>query len=126
MLKYLLLWFPMVVIAVLNGALRQAWYAHFLPELRAHQLSTLIGVLLFAVYIGWALKRWPVESAGRAVQIGILWVVLTVAFEFGMGLAGGRSWAYMLADYNLAAGRVWVLVLAWLAVAPGVLYMMRR
>ena len=52
MLKYLLAWIPMVFIAIVNGVLREAWYGKQLGDLRAHQLSTLIGALLFGVYIG--------------------------------------------------------------------------
>ena len=36
MLRYILLWLAMLVIAVGNGALRQMTFAKVLPELRAH------------------------------------------------------------------------------------------
>ena len=43
---------------------------------------------------------------------GIMWVALTVAFEF---LAGhyvfGNSWKRLTADYNVFRGRIWILVL---------------
>ena len=51
MWKYLLLWIPMVFIAIANGVVREAWYGRHLSELRAHQLSTLTGVVLFGLYI---------------------------------------------------------------------------
>jgi hypothetical protein len=51
MWKYLLAWIPMVLIAIANGALRQAWYGKHLGELQAHQVSTVSGVLLFGAYI---------------------------------------------------------------------------
>ena len=46
----------MFLIAILHGALREIWYAKSLSELRAHQLSTLMGTTLLAVYI-WMLSR---------------------------------------------------------------------
>ena len=49
MLKYVLAWLPLLLIAVANGALREGLYAGYLGELRAHQVSTLSGVLLFGI-----------------------------------------------------------------------------
>jgi hypothetical protein len=51
MWKYLLAWFPMVLIATANGAMREVWYTKRLGELRAHQLSCVSGSLLLGVYI---------------------------------------------------------------------------
>jgi hypothetical protein len=41
----------MVLIAVANGALRELWYRKYVGELQAHQISTVLAVLLLAVYI---------------------------------------------------------------------------
>ena len=53
-MKYVLAWFPLVFIAIVNGAIREGWYGKHLSELQAHQISTITGVLLFGVYI-WVL-----------------------------------------------------------------------
>lgn len=123
MIKYLLAWFPMIPIAIVNGILRQYGYEKHLGELRAHQLSTLIGLLLFGAYIAGVIGLFPPDSAGQAMGIGLLWLVLTIGFEFGFGrYVAGHSWNRLLSDYNLLAGRLWVLVLAWLAGAPYLFY----
>ena len=127
MLKYLLAWIPMVFIAIVNGALREAWYGKQLGELRAHQLSTLIGALLFGVYIGAVMRYWKPASAEQALAIGLLWLGLTVAFEFLFGhYVAGHPWPRLRHDYNLLAGRVWSLLLIWVAVAPYVFYQLRN
>jgi hypothetical protein len=51
-LRYVIAWFPMLIIAVVNGALRQVTFAKTMPELRAHQLSTLIGALVIVPSFG--------------------------------------------------------------------------
>ena len=51
MLHYLLAWIPMLLIAIGNGALRQATFARHLPELHAHKLSTFTGAVLIGVFI---------------------------------------------------------------------------
>ncbi len=127
MFKYILAWIPMVFIAIANGALRQAWYGKYLSELHAHQLSTLIGALLFAVYIWVVMRYWKPVSAGQAMSIGLVWLGLTVAFEFLFGhFVMGHPWARLLQDYNLLTGRVWSLLLSWVAVAPYCFYRLQK
>ena len=57
----------------------------------------------------------------RGGEIGFLWLALTLAFEFTMGLVVMKKpFRETLRDYNLAAGRVWILFLAWITAAPWV------
>ena len=124
--KYCLLWLGLVVIAVINGAIRQATYLKWFGDLRAHQLSTLTGLILFGVYIWAAGLRWKLESANQAILVGLMWLAMTIAFEFLFGhFVMKNPWSKLLNDYNLAAGRVWVLVLIWTAIAPYVFYRLR-
>src|SRR3974377_2077346 len=112
MFRYALLWFAMLVVAVGNGALRQMTFGKVMPELRAHQLSTAIGSLLIGAVIWVIVRVWPPGSERQALTVGLVWVAMTVAFEFFMGLVLlKRSVAQAMADYNLAAGRVWILFL---------------
>jgi hypothetical protein len=121
--KYLLGWIPLVFIAIINGTIRQIFFQKPFGELNAHQLSTATGIVLFGLYIYWLMRCWRPESIKAAVQIGLVWVVLTVIFEFCMGrIILGRDWSVLLHDYNIAGGRVWILVLIWVAIAPSVFY----
>ena len=113
----------MVLIAIANGVVRQAWYGRHLSELRAHQLSSLTALVLFGFYIRLSLRFFPPASAAQAWAVGVLWLALTVAFEFGFGhFVAGHSWSRLCQDYNLLAGRLWVLILLWLTVAPSLFY----
>lgn len=119
MWRYLLLWLPMLLLAVGNGALRELALRRRLDELRAHQLSTLLLLVLFALYIGGVLRVWPPASPGEAGGIGLLWLALTLAFELLAGhYLSKQSWHRLLADYDLRAGRLWALVPLWVLVAP--------
>ena len=117
--QYLFFWLILAVVAIINGVLRQATYARHIPELAAHQVSTVTGILLTGAVV-WILSRfWPIGSAKEARVIGACWLLMTVAFEFGFGhYVAGHSWSRLFADYNLADGRVWSLFLAWIAVLP--------
>jgi hypothetical protein len=65
--------------------------------------------------VAWIAPR----SAQQAWAVGVIWVVLTLAFEF---LAGHyvfhNAWSRLLEDYNVVRGRIWILVLMTTLVSP--------
>jgi hypothetical protein len=127
MARYLVGWFVLLAVAMFNGALREFSYGKYVSELAAHQLSCVIGILLFAVVIHQYVRRWPPASAREAWRIGLFWMALTVAFEFlFFHYVGGHSWEVLLANYDMSAGRLWPLILLWVAVAPYVFYRYSR
>ncbi len=124
--KYLLLWFPMLFIAILNGTLREFVFRKFTGELTAHQLSTITLLLFFSIYIHFVVIKIPPGSSLNALLIGLMWVVLTLLFEFGFGRYRGNSWETLLHDYNIVKGRLWVLIPIWVAITPYLFYKLRN
>jgi len=121
--KYFLSWLSLLVIAFLNGTLRQVVFQKSLGDLHAHQLSTVIGITLFGFYIYWIIRRWQPKSLKETFQIGFFWMLLTVIFETGMAkLFQNRDWSSVFRDYNILEGRVWIFVLLWLVIAPSIFY----
>lgn len=113
----------MVAIAIANGAVREAGLKPRLGDARARQLSTVLLVLFFAVYMAAVFRLHPVASTPEAVEVGLLWLVLTLAFELGLGRWVSRlSWSQILAEYDVFAGRLWILVPLWVAIAPYVYF----
>ena len=122
-LKYLLAWVPVVFLGIGNAAIRQVVYAGYVSELAAHQISTLTLIILYTVYTWVVLGLLRTRSAGQAVAVGLMWTVLTVLFEFGLGhYVLGDSWGNLLHAYNLLEGRVWGLFILWVGLAPYVIY----
>lgn len=125
--KYLIGWLPMVLIAILNGTFREIVYKPSLGDLRAHQLSTVIGIILLGVYIWFLIRRWRLQSSLETLRIGFVWLLLTVAFEFGFGhFVMGRPWDTLLHDYKLSDGRIWTAVLIWVTIAPTLFYRIQK
>jgi len=120
---YILFWFALVVVGITNGVVREMTYGRLTTELRAHQLSTLMGMLLSGTAV-WVFARYfPIESERIAISTGVIWLALTVAFEFSFGrYVAGHSWKKLLWDYNLFAGRLWLLFLIWLLFLPYLVY----
>ena len=117
----------MVLIAIANGALRESSYGKLMSKLQAHQISTLSGILLFSAYIYVVIRIWQPDTSEQAITIGLIWLGLTVAFEFLFGhYVAGQPWSKLLYDYNVFAGRVWVVVLVWVTIAPYVFYRLQK
>ena len=115
-------WLGGPVIGIANGTLRERAYKDRVGELAAHQLSTATAIGLFAGYFEALERRRPLPSTRAALQVGAVWLALTIAFEFGFGHCVARtSWRELLADYDLRRGRVWPLALVWITVGPAVI-----
>lgn len=121
--KFLIVWLILGFVAVINGIIRNKVYENLLGELRAHQLSTLTGIILFGVVIWGFTRLWKITSAQQAWTIGFVWLGMTIAFEFVFGhYVVGHTWSKLLHDYNIFQGRLWLLVLLWTTVAPYVFF----
>lgn len=125
--KYLAAWLVMLLLSVANGALRDFTYGRHMTELAAHQVSTVIGILLLGAVMWVVIRLYPPRNARYAALIGVLWAAFTVAFEFlFFHFVGGHSWAELVANYDVLRGRVWVFVVVWLLVAPSVFFVIRK
>jgi hypothetical protein len=117
--RAVLIWFGLLTIAVLNGGFREAVLVSRLGRGVGQAVSTvLLSALILAV--GWTAIPWIApRSLQEAWTIGVLWVALTLAFEF---LAGhflfGKPWQELIADYNIFEGRIWVMVLIVTLMTP--------
>jgi hypothetical protein len=112
-------WGLILLVAILNGGIRQLFIIPRTGETAGLAISTVM--LCTAILVSsWLTIRWMAPATPRdAWMIGATWLALTLAFEF---LAGhylfGKPWRQLLADYNILRGRIWVLVLVTTAIAP--------
>ena len=110
LLRAAVVWLAILALASLNGAVRDLVVAPRIGDTAARALSTLVlsGLVLL---VTWLSIRWVgPRSARQARAVGLFWLVLTLAFEVGAGRLSGRTWAVVLADYDVLRGRTWVLV----------------
>jgi hypothetical protein len=125
--KYTLAWIPMIFIAIANGAIRQFVYGQWVSELAAHQISSATAIVLFFFYTLFLSGRWPFTKANQAWVVGLIWLCLTIAFEFAFGhFVAGQPIDRLAQDYNVAAGRLWPFILAALFLMPYVTFRIRR
>ncbi len=124
--RTLLVWLLMMAVETVHGVLRNRFLVPVIGEVGAGQIGVLIDaalVLAIAILtIGWI--RPPSERA--LLTIGAVWLVLTLAFEFGLGHALGRSWAALLADYDLTRGGLLSIGMVVLALSPWIAAQVRK
>ena len=59
--------------------------------------------------------------------IGLVWLAMTLLFEFGFGLfVAHKSWAELLDGYNVSKGNLWVVVLIVTLFSPWIAARLRR
>lgn len=117
--RAIVVWFAVLALANLNGAVREAWLIPRLGPVAGRVLSTVIlcGLVFLVTWltIGWIRPA----TSGDALRVGGLWLILTLAFEFLVGhYLFRKPWAVLLEDYDLTRGRIWVAVLVVVAFAP--------
>jgi hypothetical protein len=119
-LKSIGIWFLLAIVAIINGSLRNFTYGNFMPELTAHQISCLTGLILFGIVYFIFLRTHNEEYTGTdLLKIGSLWFFMTLVFEFIFGhYIIGHPWSRLLFDYNIFNGRLWILMLIWTWMGP--------
>lgn len=117
--KALLFWFLLMLLAIANGTLRVKLIIPVTGLTAGLAISTvmLCALILLATWLG---IRWlgPADSA-QAWSIGLLWLALTLGFEFGAGhYLFKKPWSELLVDYDISKGRIWLLVPIVTVLAP--------
>jgi hypothetical protein len=119
-LPYLLgAWLFILACAFANGALREIVLVPRLGPPWAQLTSgTLLMLVIGAVSVH-AVRRLPPLEPIRFLPIGLLWLTLTLAFEFGFGrYAQGKSWDQLFAAYRFTDGNLWPIVLLVVLCGP--------
>jgi hypothetical protein len=115
-------WAGAAVIGVANGMTRGMVYEDRVGSRAAHYLSTALLAVLLGIYMWLLGRRWPISSRRGALEIGAAWMMLTIAFEFGLGrFVAGESWTALLEQYDITRGKVWVLIPIWMALGPAIM-----
>ena len=112
-------WFLLALLAVLNGAFRIYIIIPVTGEYTGHILSSIIfsAVIILIAYLLMKMKK--IVERKIQIQIGILWLLMTISFEFIFGhYVMNHPWEKLFHDYNLAEGRVWIFVLVATFFAP--------
>jgi hypothetical protein len=113
-------WFLFMILAIINAGIRNSVYKPVIGDLHAHQLSTIIFIVLILVVTYLVLRFSNIQLSDKdAFILGSIWLLLTICFEFLAGhFVFGNSLEKLVADYNILKGRIWSFVLITIFFAP--------
>lgn len=118
-LRSLVVWLVFIMVESLNGTVRILWLVPSVGDLWAHRISFVMGAAI-VVAIATLFVRWlHASQISQFLRIGVLWMLLTFAFEVALGrFVFNYSWARIAADYNLHQGGFMAFGLVWLMLSP--------
>lgn len=117
-LSSLLIWTSFIPLAILNGGFRDYILVELLPDKYVLAVSGIILSVLILFVTKILLSRIEKLSCTDCLVISCVWMLLTVLFELGMGLAAGSSVRELMEAYNPLSGNLWLLVVVTTGVAP--------
>ena len=119
LLRGFLIWLVIVFAESVHGTLRQLFLAPVVGDFPARRISFFTGMalifLITYVFIGWI----RAENAKQLFVVGLIWAILTLLFEFGLGLfVLGYSYERMFEDYDVPRGGLMGFGLLFMVFAP--------
>jgi hypothetical protein len=119
LLRAFAVWLMLMAAEVIHGILRGLLLVPVVGDFRARQVGVFIGSLIILA-LTFLFVRWiRAGSIIRFLAVGILWLVLTILFEFALGcLVLGLPWERITQDYDLPRGGLMPLGLLVLALSP--------
>lgn len=125
-LKAVVVWLVLLVLAILNGGLREQVLVPALGRSSGYIVSGAalsLSIFLVALFVA----PWYKRLAQRGwLLLGLFWLLLTVVFEFGFGLyVQHQSWDELLDAYTFREGNIWPVVLVATFISPWLAARMR-
>jgi hypothetical protein len=106
-------WLGILVVAFLNGALRELLLVRLVGEQVGHVLSVvLLSGAIFGIAYLFVKALRPIPPS-TLLGIGFFWLALSLLFEFGFfHYVMHEPWSTLLAGFNIFQGQL--LIVVWL------------
>ena len=119
LLRAAAVWLVIMAVESVHGTLRELFLAPLVGDLRARQITVFTGSLLILTVACLCVRWIRAGTTARLLTVGLLWLSLTLLFEFGLGLfVLGYSWERVASDYDLSRGGLMPFGLLLLTLAP--------
>jgi hypothetical protein len=117
------IWVFLMAAETIHGTLRALFLAPVIGDLPARQASVFIGSALIFAITFLLIRRFKSATTQQLLEVGLLWVILTVVFEFIVGkYLLQMQWDRLWSDYDLAAGGLMPIGLLIMALSPLLAY----
>lgn len=118
-LKSLWIWVAIIPLAIINGIMRESVLVPLIGESYALPMSGIsLCIMIFGVCLFGIPRLGPGSSRTYGIM-GVLWVLMTIAFEFVFGMWGaGKSFAELIKAYDITTGNLWSMIVLFVGVSP--------
>ena len=112
-------WLVIVFVESVHGTLWQMFLAPAVGDFTARRIAFFTGMLLIFL-IAYLMVRWiAAPTTGTLFAVGVMWVGLTLAFEFGIGyFVLGYTSKRLLEDYDITRGGLMAFGIVLMAFVP--------
>lgn len=119
LLRAAAVWLVLMAAEVVHGILRGLLLLPVIGDFRARQIGVFVGSLIILV-LTFVFVRWiRATDVIRLLAVAVIWLVLTVLFEFVLGhLVQGLPWERIRQDNDLSRGGLMPLGLLVMALSP--------
>ena len=122
--RALVIWLLLMLVETLHGILRGLLLVPVIGQLLANQIGVAIGSLLILLVTLFTIKWIGAVRISELLIVGMIWVLLTLAFEGGLGYAVG-GWDRVLMDYDPRQGGLMPLGLLIMFFSPLIAHRLR-
>jgi hypothetical protein len=114
-----LVWLVIVFVESVHGTLRQLFLSPLIGDFTARRIGFFIGMLVIFL-VAYSFVRWiSAENAKQLFFVGLMWAILMLAFEFGLGIfVLNYSSERMLEDYDVSRGGLMGFGIVFMTFAP--------
>ncbi|MBK7392087.1 MAG: hypothetical protein IPI64_02160 [Chloracidobacterium sp.] len=122
--RALVIWLLLMLAETIHGILRGLLLVPLVGQIRANQIGVAFGSLLILVISILTIKWIKAVRISELLTVGIVWVLLTLAFEVGLGYVFG-GWDRVSMDYDPRQGGLMPLGLLIMFFSPFIARRMR-
>jgi hypothetical protein len=112
-------WFALCAAMIANGIFREVALVPAFRRTVAEVLSAALGIGIVLSVTRCFLRGRAGKPGAHPARVALLWLSVTVAFEFLFGhYVDRKSWGELAANYALWRGKLWPLVLLSVGFTP--------
>ena len=118
-LRAVIIWFLIILAESINGTIRTIFFVPVVGEMRARQAGVFVGMAVIFVITFLSIRWVRVRGTPSLLIVGSIWIALTVAFEFALGmLILGYNSERLFEDYDPTRGGLMLIGLAFMLFSP--------
>ena len=117
--RALAVWLLIILAEILHGIARGILLVPQVGEFRSSQIGVFTGSLIILAVVLVFVKRLGASRKSDLLMVGLIWLILTLAFEVIFGrFVMGVSWERLAVDYNIPEGGLLPFGMILLALSP--------